>query len=156
MWEGALPTLLCSWALAITVPFFWARQECGERRQVIPEQGGTRPWALSSWLMPGWVNTGEKPLSRQGVCFWVHATHTLSRWCFILGPCQRVSLSLPLCVSQINTPSWVPASYCWSCQQVLNTLLKGGCPPPYQQPAGSCIAGLSLLTLPGKDPAWVW
>lgn len=150
----------CSWALVITVPSFWAWQEWEERRQGIPEEGGTWPWALSPWLRPGWVNTGEKLLSRQGVHFWVHATHTLSRWCLISGPCQRVSLSLPLCVSQISIPSWAPASYCWELPEGLEHFAERGCPPPDSLLVASwllhCLAGLSLPTLPGKDPAWVW
>lgn len=143
-----------SWALVITVPSSWAWQEWEERRQGIPEEGGTWPWALSPWLRPGWVNTGEKPLSRQDVHFWVHATHTLSRWCLISGVCQRVSLSLSLRVSQISTPFWAPASYCWSCQKVLNTLLKRAAhSPPPRLPISSQLAPALLSWTITSHPA---
>lgn len=61
----------------------------------------------------------------------------------------------PLCESDKH-------SFLGSCQLLLELpaglehFAERGLPPPHQQPAGSCIAGLSLLTLPGKDPAWVW
>lgn len=63
----------------------------------------------------------------------------------------------------MSTPSWVPASYCWSCQKVLITLLEGAAAPlpraliPLAASWLLCaLAGLSLPTLPGKDLVWAW